>query len=456
MATGQMSEVIHQIRKTVLLRDGAGLTDGQLLGCFLEYRDEAAFAALVRRHGPMVWGVCRRLLNHHDAEDAFQAAFLVLFRKASSIRPRERVANWLYGVAHRTALQARRTAARRKVREKQVTELPEPAAAEQDLRRDLQPLLDQELSHLPDAYREVIVLCGLEGKTRKEAARQLGLPEGTVGSRLARARTMLAKRLARHGLALSGGVLAAVLSQQVASGSAPPAPVPSTIQAASRLAAGQAAGGVSATVAALTEGVMKAMLLTKLESVVAVTLATAFLVGVGAGLLGFASAAGQQSEGKKADAVAPQKEPPKEKSAGGVILKGGSKYQNPEMEDLQGVWQMESLVGPHGKVPEERFEGDSLVIEGNKFVRKEGGKTFTEGRLAIDTTGKQKILVMISTDREAAVVWALYAVEGDKLKLCEELLGVGHPTEFEASATQSVVTYKRVRTAKKGKGSRVK
>src|SRR6516165_1246347 len=111
MTTSQMSEIIRYLRRAVLLREGAGLTDGQLLGCFIEHRDEAAFAALVRCHGPMVWGVCRRLLNQQDAEDAFQATFLVLVRKAASVVPRDRVANWLYGVAHRTALQARRTTA---------------------------------------------------------------------------------------------------------------------------------------------------------------------------------------------------------------------------------------------------------------------------------------------------------------------------------------------------------
>src|SRR5205823_8675279 len=169
MATSQMSEVIQHLRR--VLRDGAGLADGQLLEDYLSRRDEAALAALVRRHGPMVWGVCRRVLrNHHDAEDAFQATFLVLVRKAASIVPREMVANWLYGVAHQTALKARATAAKRKGRERQVTQMPEPAVTEQDLWTDLLPLLDQELSRLPDKYRSVIILCDLEGKTRKEAA----------------------------------------------------------------------------------------------------------------------------------------------------------------------------------------------------------------------------------------------------------------------------------------------
>jgi RNA polymerase sigma factor (sigma-70 family) len=276
MATSPIGEVIQHLRR-------AGLTDGQLLEDFISHRDQVALAALVRRRGPMVWGVCRRVLrNYHDAEDAFQATFLVLVRKAASVVPREMVANWLYGVAHQTALKAKATAARRKGRERQMTEMPEPAGAEQEPWRDLQPLLDGELSRLPDKYRAVIVLCDLEGKTRKEAARQLGVPDGTVAGRLARARTMLANRLVRRGLALSGGFLAVVLAQTAASAGAPAAVTTSTITAASLVAAGQAtaAGLISARVAALTEGVLKAMLPTKLRGVlVALVLVAAVLVG---------------------------------------------------------------------------------------------------------------------------------------------------------------------------------
>ena len=220
--------------------DGGGMTDGELLARFLSSRDEDALAALVRRHAPMVWGVCRRLLrNHHDAEDAFQATFLVLVRKAADV-PRQAVANWLYGVARQTAVRLRATAAKRGRRETQVVNMPEPTVAEvRDA--DLQAVLDEELSRLPDHYRGVIVLCDLEGMTRKEAARQLGIPEGSVASRLARARAMLAKRLTRRGVVFSGGSVAAVLSAGSASASAPPALVASTIKAASLLAAGQAA-----------------------------------------------------------------------------------------------------------------------------------------------------------------------------------------------------------------------
>src|SRR5438445_4118513 len=212
-----MCGVIQHLLRIVLLREGAGRTDGQLLEDYISRRDEAALAALVHRHGPMVWGVCRRVLrNHHDAEDAFQATFLVFVRKVASIASRELVANWLYGVAHQTALKARATAARRKERERQMTEMPEPAVMEQGLWRDLQPLLDEELSRLPDKYRSLIVMCDLEAKPRKEVARQLSCPEGTVAGRLARARTMLARRLAKRGVELSGGALAVVLSLNAA------------------------------------------------------------------------------------------------------------------------------------------------------------------------------------------------------------------------------------------------
>jgi len=289
MTASRMSEVMQLLRKTVFLRDGPGLTDGQLLEDYLSRREEAALAALVHRHGPMVWGVCRRVLgSYHDAEDAFQATFLVLVRKANSIVPKGMVANWLYGVAHQTALKVRATCAKRRARERLVTIMPEPAAVEQDLWDDLEPLLDQELCRLPDKYRLAIVLCDLEGRTRKEAARQLGVPEGTLAARVARGRVMLAKRLARHGLAFSGGALGAILSQKAASAAVPTTAVSNTIKAASLFAAGQATvtAVISAQVAALAEGVLKSMLLSKLKVALLVLLAIGTL-GIGAAALPF-------------------------------------------------------------------------------------------------------------------------------------------------------------------------
>jgi len=258
---------------------GAGVTDGELLDRFLSHRDADAVAALVRRHAPMVWGVCRRVLRtHHDAEDAFQATFLVLVRKGATIRDKETVANWLYGVARQTAVRLRATAAKRGVREMQMADVPEPVVAE-SREDDLLPLLDHELSRLPERFRVLIVLCDLEGRTRRDVARQLGCPEGTVASRLARARAMLARRFARHGLSVAGGTFAAA-SQCAAS--APPSVTTATIKAASLVAAGRVVSSVliSERVAALTEGVVKIMFVTKMKGLLAVLLAAGLVCGV--------------------------------------------------------------------------------------------------------------------------------------------------------------------------------
>jgi RNA polymerase sigma factor (sigma-70 family) len=307
MAASHLTRVVQTLRRATLPGEDEGRTDGQLLESYVRTREEAAFAALVRRHGPMVWGVCRRMLqNEEDAEDAFQATFLVLVRKAASVTPKEMVANWLYGVARHVALKARATAARRRGREKQVTAMPEPAREQQGLWDDLRPLLDQELGRLPDKYRAVLVLCDLEGKTRKEAARHFNLPEGTVASRLATARGLLAKRLARHGLAVSGGVLAAVLSQRAASARVPASVASSTIKAASLVAAGQAAAPsvVSVKAVALAEGVLKTMLLTRLKIATAVLVAVVAALGTGAAAL-----TQQVGAGKPADRAAAEQQP---------------------------------------------------------------------------------------------------------------------------------------------------
>jgi RNA polymerase sigma factor (sigma-70 family) len=456
MATSQISEVIQHFRRAVLLRDGAGMTDGQLLDCFLTQRDDAAFAALVQRHSPMVWGVCRRVLpNHHDAEDAFQATFLVLVRKAASIVPREMVANWLYGVAHQTALKARATAARRKGRERQVTEMPEPTVAERDLSPDLQALLDEELSRLPDQYRSVIVLCDLEGKTRKEVAGQLGLPEGTVGSRVARARSILAKRLARHGLAVAGGAVAVVLSKNVASAGVPTSVVSSTINAASLFAAGKVAatGAISVKVAALTEGVLKTMLLNKLlatKAVVGMLTVIAIMMGLYA-YCGFA----QPLAGQAAKAQAPTPDAPKPDNDDQPKTPPES-----DKERFQGTWVTVSNEAGGKPTSKEHmrpqwwhFEDDKVTIYSIDLRFSKPEKT--EYTYALATTKSPKVIEMTGGRRLEGPrtkppdgFKAIYKIEENSLTIA---VGKELPTEFKTKEGDGVfmVVLKREGAANK-------
>jgi RNA polymerase sigma factor (sigma-70 family) len=235
----------------------ADRTDGQLLDLFVCHRDAEAFAAVVRRHGPMVLGVCRRVLrNHADADDAFQAAFLVLARKAARIGTRELLAQWLYGVAFNTARKLREANARRAVRERPLAELPEPpAAGGSDCHAELAAILDEELSRLPERYRVPIVLCDLEGATRREAARLLGWPEGTVAGRLARARAMLAERLAGRGVVMPVVLLVAILAERQATACGP------------ELLRAVATGEVAPRIAETTERVIHAMFVKQLKTI---------------------------------------------------------------------------------------------------------------------------------------------------------------------------------------------
>jgi len=283
MTAVRLSQVVRQLRGVVAARETAGLTDADLWERYVQERDDAAFETLVRKHGPMVLGVCRRILrNEQDAEDAFQATFLVLVRKAASLRSPHTIANWLHGVARRTALEARSSASKRRAKEAAL--LPRSVMPDDPL-DDLRLVLDRELGQLAEKYRIAVVLCDLEGKTRKEVARQLGWAEGTVASRLARGRGMLAKRLARRGFA--GAVVTAALADRAAPACVPSALVVSTVTAASFSAARAAAakGVLSGTVAALTEGVLKSMMLTKLKSAIAVSLVIGIVTLSGGALI---------------------------------------------------------------------------------------------------------------------------------------------------------------------------
>ena len=260
--------LLPHLRGVALARD-TETGDGQLLGEFVASGDEAAFAAIVRRHGPMVLGVCCRVVGDpHLAEDAFQATFLVLARRAAIVRPRHLVGHWLYGVAFRTALKARTSAMRLKAKEKQVDAMPHRPVSPDEVWADLQPVLDAELARLPDKYRIPIVLCDLNGRPQRDVARELRLPPATLANRLAAARRLLAKRLTARGVALSGGAVAAALGWHAATSAVSPALANATVRAACAAAAGTPVG-LPVPVVQLSEGVMRMFVLSKLKSVAA-------------------------------------------------------------------------------------------------------------------------------------------------------------------------------------------
>jgi RNA polymerase sigma factor (sigma-70 family) len=296
MLNRQQEVILPQLCRLIGSQPGRDSSDGDLLQRFLGQCDGEAFAALVRRHGATVLGVCRRVLrNAHDAEDAFQATFLVLAQKARSITRGQSLGSWLYGVAYRVALRARADAARRRRHERQAAviaenrtectarqagSLPHDGAGAWD---EVRPVLDEEVNRLPDKYRRPVVLCYFEGKTYQEAARLLGWPAGTASVRLARARELLRQRLALRGLALSSCALATGLAAEVASAADVALLAEPTAGAAVRWLTGPAAG-LSTQVIALTEGVVKAMFVRKLTTLASVTLVLGMTLG-GAGAL---------------------------------------------------------------------------------------------------------------------------------------------------------------------------
>jgi RNA polymerase sigma factor (sigma-70 family) len=282
-----MYAVLDYLRKFSGRGQSGGLSDGQLVERFVTQRDETAFEILFQRHAPLVLHVCRGILRHpQDAEDAFQATFLVLVRKAQAISRRESVASWLYGVAFRIAVRAKAEILRRGGQEiERVEMIPAPSAPVGD-DPEVRMLVHEEVDRLPEKYRLPVLLCYLNGKTREEAARELGWTPGAVKGRLERARELLRGRLIRRGLPCSVGSLAVMLSADGALGTVPAGLVAATRQAAWWYARGnaEAAGLISARTSALAEGMVRSMFWTKVKTTMGVLLALA-VAGAGAGLL---------------------------------------------------------------------------------------------------------------------------------------------------------------------------
>jgi RNA polymerase sigma factor (sigma-70 family) len=384
--------MIGQVRRLLHRRSGCTLTDVQLLDDFVARRDEASFDVLVWRHGAMVLSLCQRVLHDtHEAEDAFQATFLVLARKAGSIGKRESAGSWLYKVALRIALRVRARALKRTALAEPLDELPGRDDPEDPVWRDLRPVLDEEIDRLPEKYRAPFVLCYLEGHTNEEAAEKIGCPMGTILSRLARGRERLRSRLAGRGLTLSAAGLSAVLSQNAAA-AVPAALVSFTVEAALPFAAGQAATGlVSGSVAALTEGVLHAMLLTKVKTTTAALLALAVL-GTGFGSVSTRLLAQRAAPGERKPAIerprdaggrggrAPEKPPQFTGRVAGVAGDGKSftvevpaatRGEAPQKVDIKLTDKSQvvySNVGPDGAKPTEGYQVRVWTGEGAKDV----------------------------------------------------------------------------------------
>ncbi|MFO0951835.1 MAG: RNA polymerase sigma factor [Isosphaeraceae bacterium] len=324
-SSGQKHEVLGTIDRLFRCGTASGLSDGQLLELFASRHDEAAeaaFATLVERHGPMVSKLCGRLLSDpHDAQDAFQATFLVLMRKASSVRRRESLAAWLYGVARRVSVRARSDSARRKaVEDAAARDRPSVVDRGTD-ERDRE--LWEEVDRLPAPAREAVVLCYLEGLTHEQAAARLGWPVGTVRSRLARARDRLRDRLERRGYApaVRGDAVAGLLAFAARPGFDPISPrlVRETARAALTLTARDAvaSGLVSESASALTQGVLRTMLFLKIKTVALATLACGTLA------MGAAAYSFPQEDAPRESAIARVESAPYREEFDTVDIVGG-------------------------------------------------------------------------------------------------------------------------------------
>ena len=289
MAHSPLQNVLRFARRMAEAGQGSNSTDTDLLKHFAINKDDLSFAHLVERHGSMVWGVCRRILNHaQDAEDCFQAAFLVLARKAGTLQQYASLGAWLHRVAYRLALRSKATAARRQTEEGRAAAMNPVSCERGESWTELRKLLDQELENLPQIYRVPLVLCYLEGKSYAEAAKDLGWPLGTVKGRLSRGRDLLRKRLQKRGLTLAGATLAALLTEHAASAAVPGTLLMSTTNAASAFAMGKTALA-SGQALALANELLRAATLGLLVKSAFVGVALTLTIGAGAMFAGQSS-----------------------------------------------------------------------------------------------------------------------------------------------------------------------
>jgi RNA polymerase sigma factor (sigma-70 family) len=321
MGSQLLNGVVGRMSAMLAVSESADRSDEELIRRFLARRDHGAFEAIVRRHGPMVLGVCRRVLsNLADAEDAFQATFIVLLRKANALRRPERLAGWLYQVAYRVARKARQraNADEQRFQRTPLAEVPVEDPVPRLVWNELRPIFDDELNRLPEKLRLPVLLCFLEGLSKREAARRLAWPEGTVSSRLQTARERLRVRLSARGLALSAGVFQLALFQGTA-----PAAIPLTLMATTMQTANTTAAVSTSAAALLAEGVVQTMFQAKMKVLAAGVMAVA-LFGGGAGMFmsdrGASNAVYAQGNTSSAQAVAETNPVPAHATAAAALI----------------------------------------------------------------------------------------------------------------------------------------
>jgi RNA polymerase sigma-70 factor (ECF subfamily) len=462
----QMAAVLRYIGQLASICEGADEADSTLIQQFVAERSENAFATIIHRHGPLVLRACRQVLdNQEDAEDAFQATFIVLARKAASIRKRVSLAAWLHRVAVNISWSAKASTARRRSQERQADHMSElkPAANrnvdDQAAFCELQPIIHEEVDRLPEKYRVPVVLCYLEGKTHYDAARQLDWPLGTVKGRLARARGLLRTRLARRGVVLSAAGLAAALTENGAVAGIPPALFASSLHAAVAFATGGSivAGTASAQAVTLAKGALQTMFATRL------LYGLALLCVIG--MMGFGAALGFGLGGERAG--------PPPAADGSVVARGeeprvpaaadsekqvkvkipGKEDQKPEdavkdeLKRLEGTWHMVACEEGGQPLPQVN-PADFFDFTGTKFHFKSGlrrvGGTFT-----IDPSKNPKWMDQIYDygGGEQKVFKGIYDLKGDKLRLFMGLPGGERPTEFKTKEGEKLWlrTFERVK-----------
>jgi RNA polymerase sigma factor (sigma-70 family) len=417
MADNGLHTVLRHVRTLVGVESAAGLPDRELLTRFIHSRDESAFAALVERHGPMVLAVCRRVLRHEqDAEDAGQAAFLVLARTAASIRKRTALGSWLHGVAYRLARKVREGNIRRYSRESRARGTPPPGPETEASWREVQAVLDEELGRLPEKYRAPLVLCYLEGRSRDEAARELGLSSTTLRGRLEQGRGLLRARLARRGVALSAALLVPVLAADAVVGATPAPLVVTTVRAAVGFAAGRAvpAATLSTRAAAWAEGGVRAMVMTKLKAGVSLLLVVAALAA-GAALTARPTPreADREARPDQADQAAPAK-PPARVDGEGFLLPDGVVARLGSARLRHGGWVHDVCFAPDGKLIASVGTDNALrVWDGDTgkqvFILRRPGGGFD--RVAFASTAKA--IVVAGHDKATACdLWRVDAATG--------------------------------------------